>query len=32
MPEAFLGVSVYYHDSAAVVLVDGQIIAVAQEV
>lgn len=31
MPEAFLGISAYYHDSAATILVDGEIIAAAQE-
>jgi carbamoyltransferase len=31
MPEAFLGISAYYHDSAAVIIVDGEIIAAAQE-
>lgn len=31
MPEAILGISAYYHDSAAVLLVDGQIVAAAQE-
>ncbi len=31
MPEAILGISAYYHDSAAVLLVDGRVIAAAQE-
>ena len=31
MPNAILGISAYYHDSAAVILVDGEIIAAAQE-
>lgn len=31
MPEVILGISAYYHDSAAAILVDGQIIAAAQE-
>ena len=31
MPEALLGISAYYHDSAAVLLVDGEIVAAAQE-
>jgi carbamoyltransferase len=31
MPEAILGISAYYHDSAAVIIVDGEIIAAAQE-
>ena len=31
MPEAILGISAYYHDSAAAILVDGQIVAAAQE-
>lgn len=31
MPEVILGISAYYHDSAAVLLVDGQIVAAAQE-
>jgi len=31
MPEAILGISSYYHDSAAAILVDGQIVAAAQE-
>ncbi|MEF2144345.1 MAG: carbamoyltransferase [Desulfovibrionaceae bacterium] len=31
MPEAILGLSAYYHDSAAVLLVDGRIVAAAQE-
>lgn len=31
MPEAILGISAYYHDSAAAVIVDGEIIAAAQE-
>ena len=31
MPEAILGISAYYHDSAAAILVDGEIIAAAQE-
>lgn len=31
MPEAFLGISAYYHDSAAALVVDGEIIAAAQE-
>jgi carbamoyltransferase len=31
MPEAILGISAYFHDSAAALLVDGKIIAAAQE-
>ena len=31
MPEAILGISAYYHDSAAALLVDGKIVAAAQE-
>ena len=31
MSEAILGISAYYHDSAAAILVDGQIVAAAQE-
>ncbi|MBC8394306.1 MAG: carbamoyltransferase [Deltaproteobacteria bacterium] len=31
MPEAILGISAYYHDSAAALLVDGEIIAAAHE-
>ncbi len=31
MPEAILGISAFYHDSAAVLLVDGEIVAAAQE-
>lgn len=31
MPEAILGISAYYHDSAAAILVDGKIVAAAQE-
>ncbi|MGA9754309.1 MAG: carbamoyltransferase [Desulfobaccales bacterium] len=31
MPEAILGISAFYHDSAAALLVDGQIVAAAQE-
>ncbi len=31
MPEAVLGISAYYHDSAAALLIDGQIIAAAHE-
>ncbi len=31
MPEAILGISAYYHDSAAALLVDGDIIAAAHE-
>lgn len=31
MPEAILGISAYYHDSAAAMSVDGEIIAAAQE-
>ena len=31
MPTAILGISAYYHDSAAAVLLDGRIIAAAQE-
>lgn len=31
MSEAILGLSAYYHDSAAVLLVDGRIVAAAQE-
>ena len=31
MPDAILGISAFYHDSAAVLLVDGEIVAAAQE-
>ncbi|RJR38389.1 MAG: hypothetical protein C4567_12825 [Deltaproteobacteria bacterium] len=31
MPDAILGISAFYHDSAAVLLADGKIIAAAQE-
>lgn len=31
MKEAILGISAYYHDSAAAILVDGEIVAAAQE-
>ncbi len=31
MPDAILGISAFYHDSAAVLLVDGEILAAAQE-
>ena len=31
MRKAILGISAYYHDSAAALLVDGQIVAAAQE-
>ncbi|MDZ4731752.1 MAG: carbamoyltransferase [Xanthomonadales bacterium] len=31
MPNAILGISAYYHDSAAALLVDGHIVAAAQE-
>ncbi len=31
MPDAVLGLSAYYHDSAAALLVDGEIVAAAQE-
>jgi carbamoyltransferase len=31
MKEAILGISVYYHDSAAALLIDGKIAAAAQE-
>jgi carbamoyltransferase len=31
MPEAILGISAYYHDSAAAIVVDGNIVAAAQE-
>ncbi len=31
MPQAILGISAYYHDSAAALLVDGRIVAAAQE-
>ncbi len=31
MKNAILGISAYYHDSAAAILVDGQIVAAAQE-
>ncbi len=31
MPEAILGLSAYYHDSAAALLIDGEIAAAAQE-
>jgi carbamoyltransferase len=31
MPEAILGISAYYHDSAAALIVDGEIVAAAQE-
>ena len=31
MKRAIIGISAYYHDSAAAMLVDGQIVAAAQE-
>ena len=31
MPEAILGISAFYHDSAATIIVDGEIVAAAQE-
>ena len=31
MPEIILGISAYYHDSAATLLIDGDIVAAAQE-
>ena len=31
MKEAILGISAYYHDSAAAIIVDGEIVAAAQE-
>lgn len=31
MPEAILGISAYYHDSAAALIIDGEIIAAAHE-
>ncbi len=31
MAEAILGISAYYHDSAAALIVDGEIIAAAHE-
>ena len=31
MKKAILGISAYYHDSAAALLVDGEIVAAAQE-
>src|SRR5690606_24013204 len=31
MPTAILGISAYYHDSAAAILVDGKIVAAAHE-
>jgi carbamoyltransferase len=31
LPDAILGLSAFYHDSAAAILVDGQIVAAAQE-
>lgn len=31
MPEAILGISAFYHDSAAALIVDGEIVAAAQE-
>ena len=31
MPDAILGISAFYHDSAAVLLMDGEIVAAAQE-
>ncbi|MEW6304444.1 MAG: carbamoyltransferase N-terminal domain-containing protein, partial [Verrucomicrobiota bacterium] len=31
MPTRILGISAYYHDSAAALVVDGEIIAAAQE-
>ena len=31
MPHAILGISAYYHDSAAALLVDGEVVAAAQE-
>ena len=31
MPEAILGISAFYHDSAAAIIVDGEIVAAAHE-
>ena len=31
MPEAILGISAFYHDSAAALIVDGEIVAAAHE-
>ena len=31
MPKSILGISAYYHDSAAALIVDGEIIAAAHE-
>ena len=31
MPEAILGISAFYHDAAAVLLLDGEVVAAAQE-
>ena len=31
MSKAFLGISAYYHDSAAAIIVDGEIVAAAHE-
>jgi carbamoyltransferase len=31
LPEAILGISAFYHDSAAAILVDGKVVAAAQE-
>jgi carbamoyltransferase len=31
MPDAILGISAYYHDSAAAILIDGEIVAAAHE-
>ena len=31
MPRSILGISAYYHDSAAALIVDGEVIAAAQE-
>ena len=31
MPRRILGISAYYHDSAAALVVDGEVIAAAQE-
>jgi carbamoyltransferase len=31
MPEAILGILAFYHDSAAAIIVDGEIMAAAQE-
>ena len=31
MPDAILGISAFYHDSAAAILIDGEVVAAAQE-